>query len=334
MWRSQKSYLPIVEPSIESNDHHDFTRPCCCSSNGLVQHRYLLRVHNVVSRVLSSVFICVCWCYKCWFCSTVLSKLASDLRIAFIMVAVYTSLVSHVNSTAAIEAERDVSSRSNFTINANWTNEQISGGISDPVLWGCRHYSTTKHYYRILYGILLCAYLTAVIFYMLTRSIVSCLSFNAYCQLERGDGKGYFLNVAHSLKLILSFEYRLENPDDGVVTSEILKDISDCWKRRGVSPRSKIWVFFVFYFIPMLETVLSLLVVIAIILSYDLHPIVCLSGMFRSDVASITYDPVEYSVVLLFPSWAKVFQKSIITISVGFLLMFAILKVVEERIQI
>ena len=35
-----------------------------------------------------------------------------------------------------------------------------SGGISDPVLWGCRRYSDTKHYYRILYGVLLCSYST------------------------------------------------------------------------------------------------------------------------------------------------------------------------------
>ena len=89
------------------------------------------------------------------------------------MVAVYTSLVTHFSSTAAIEAERDVASRRNFTANVNWMSQEISEGISDPVLWGCRHYSDTKHYYRTLYGVLLCYYLIALIVYMLTRSIVS-----------------------------------------------------------------------------------------------------------------------------------------------------------------
>ena len=83
----------------------------------------------------------------------------------------------------------------------------------------------------------------------------------------------------------------------------------------------------------MLDTLLTLVFIIAIILSYDLHPIVCLSGMFRSEVASITYNPVEYSVVLLFPNWAKVFQKCIITSSVGVFLAFAVIKAaVEEHI--
>lgn len=336
MWRSQKSYIPIVESSTESNNRN-FTGicTCCYSFNGLVR-RYALRVHNIVSHVLSAVCMCLCWCYKRCCRPTVFSKLASsDLRIVFIMVAVYTSLVAHFSSTAAIEAERDVASRRNFTIDVNWTNQQISGGISDPVLWGCRRYSDTKHYYRILYGVLMCSYLTAVVVYMLTRFIVSWLSFAAYCQLEgSNDGRGYLLYVAHNLKKILSIQYRLDHPKDGVIKSENLVDISNLWKEQSaLSQRSKKWVFFVFYFIPMLETVLSLLVVIAIILSYDLHPIVCLSGMFGSEVASITYNPVQYSVVLLFPYWATAFQKSIITISVGFFLAFAVLKAVEEHIQ-
>ena len=86
-----------------------------------------------------------------------------------------------------------------------------------------------------------------------------------------------------------------------------------------------------FYCIPMLETLLTLVFTIAIILSYDLHPIVCLSGMFRSEAASITYDPMEYSVVLLFPNWAEVFQKCIITISVGILVTFAVIKAAVEK---
>ena len=59
------------------------------------------------------------------------------------MVAVYTSLVAHFSNTAAIEAERDIVSRRNFTVNVNWMSQEISGGISDPVLWGCRRYSDT-----------------------------------------------------------------------------------------------------------------------------------------------------------------------------------------------
>ena len=337
MWRRHKSYMPIGDPSTESNSH-SFIHTYCISSNTLVQcfTRSSICLHNIVSGLLSAVVRLLYWCYKRWFHPTVFSKLdSSDLRIVFIMVAVYTSLVAHFSSTAAIEAERDVASRRNFTINVNWTNQEISGGISDPVLWGCRHYSDAKHYYRVLYGVLLCSYLMAVIVYVLTRTIVSWLSFTAYRQLEESDdGKGYLLYVANSLKKILSFQYTLEHPpNDGIIKNEDLVNISNHWKQHSAPSRSKKWVFFVFYFIPMLETVLSLLVVIAIILSYDLHPIVCLSGIFRSEVAAITYNPVHRSVVILFPYWATVFQKTIITISVGFFLAFFVLKTVEERIQ-
>ena len=336
MWRRQKSYTPIVDPSTESNDSSCLH--CYSGSNTLVRcfERCLTCVYEIISKLLSAVFRLLCWCYKRWFYPTVFSKLdSSDLRIVFIMVAVYTSLVAHFSSTAAIEAERDVASRRNFTVNVNWTSQEISGGISDPVLWGCRHYSDTKHYYRVLYGVLLCSYLIALIVYMLTRSIVSWLSFTAYCQLEDSkDGKGYLFYVVNSLKKILSFQYMLEHPpSDGEIKHEDLVSISNHWKQHSAPPRSKRWVLFVFYVTPMLETVLSLLVVIAIILSYDLHPIVCLSGIFRSEVASIMYNPVLRSVVLLFPYWATVFQKTIITISVGFFVAFVALKTVEEHIQ-
>ena len=336
MWRRQKSYTPIVDPSTESNDGSCLH--CYCGSNTLVRcfERCLRCVYEIISKLLSAVFRLLCWCHKRWFYPTVFSKLdSSDLRIVFIMVAVYTSLVAHFSSTAAIEAERDVASRRNFTVNVNWTSLDITGGISDPVLWGCRRYSDTKHYYRVLYGVLLCSYLIALIVYMLTRSIVCWLSFTAYCQLEDSkDGKGYLFYVANSLKKILSFQYMLERPpSDGEIKYEDLVNISNHWKQHSTPPRSKRWVLFVFYVTPMLETVLSLLVVIAIILSYDLHPIVCLSGIFRSEVASIMYNPVHRSVVLLFPYWATVFQKTIITISVGFFLAFVALKTVEEHIQ-
>jgi len=164
------------------------------------------------------------------------------------MVAVYTSLVAHFSSTAAIEAERDSGSRRNFTINVNWTNQQVSGGISNPILWGCRHYSDTKHYYRILYGVLLFSYLMAVLVYLLTRCIVAWLSYTAYCQLEESsNGKGYLLYVVHSLKKILSFEYSLEHPSNNeMIKNENLVDISNCWKEQSTLPRSKRWVFFVF----------------------------------------------------------------------------------------
>ena len=167
---------------------------------------------------------------------TVFSKLdSSDLRIVFIMVAVYTSLVAHFSNTAAIEAERDVVSRRNFTVNVNWMSQEISGGISDPVLWGFRCYSDTKHYYRVLYGVLLCSYLIALIVYMLTRSIMSWLSFTAYCQLEDSkDGNGYLFYVTNSLKKILSFQYIQEHlPSDEKIKHKDLVDISNHWKQHS-----------------------------------------------------------------------------------------------------
>ena len=166
---------------------------------------------------------------------TVLSQLVPDFKLAYAMVAVYTTLVSYTSSTAAIEAERDEESGWNFTVNANWTNEQISGGISDPVLWGCRRYSDTKRYYRVLYGVLLSSYLMAVTVYILIKFINSLLTFNGYTKLKRmSNAKGYLLNVAQRLKLILNLVYRLENRDHA--SADL---ISNQWEEeRSVLPRS------------------------------------------------------------------------------------------------
>ena len=145
MWRSRTIVVAYIIVSMPIYAY-------CYSSNTLVRYfeRCLLGLYDIISNLLSAVFRLLCWCYKRWFYPTVFSQLvSSDLRIVFIMVAVYTSLVAHFSSIATIEAERDVASRRNFTINVNWTNQEVSGGISDPVLWGCRRYSDTKHYYRV-----------------------------------------------------------------------------------------------------------------------------------------------------------------------------------------
>ena len=187
---------------------------------------------TIVSRVLLGAWSGIKLFFGVLSGFTVLSQLVPDFKLAYAMIVVYTTLVSHISSTAAIEAERDVASGKNFTINANWTNEQISGGISDPVLWGCRRYSDTIRYYRVLYGVLLCSYLIALTVYILIKFVDSWLGFNGYIELKRDLVKehidkdvviGYLLNVAQRLKLILSLEYRLENLDN------VLTDVPDQW---------------------------------------------------------------------------------------------------------
>ena len=116
------------------------------------------------------------------------------------------SLVAHFSSTAAIETERDVASRRNFTI--------------------CDCIRVNQNHCVLV--------------------ILHCL---LYCQWEESyDGKGYLLYVANSLKKILRFQYMLEHPpNDGIIKSEDLVDISNHWKQHSaLSRQSKKWVFFLF----------------------------------------------------------------------------------------
>jgi len=77
---------------------------------------------------------------------------STDLRLLFIVTAVYTSLVGLFRQAANQEADEDVNSGMNFKVNSEFLNHSIFGGVSDWILWNCRVDSRTNYYYKSLYG--------------------------------------------------------------------------------------------------------------------------------------------------------------------------------------
>ena len=64
-----------------------------------------------------------------------------DFVIVFTLI--YTSVLAHFAYSAVIETEVDITSGKLFTINNNWSNVSISGGVSNAVLWQCTEQSNS-----------------------------------------------------------------------------------------------------------------------------------------------------------------------------------------------
>ena len=75
-----------------------------------------------------------------------------DMRLVFILVTVYTSLVGHFRQAANQETDEDINGGMNFKVNSEFLNHSIFGGVSDWILWNCRVDSRTNYYYKSLYG--------------------------------------------------------------------------------------------------------------------------------------------------------------------------------------
>lgn len=84
-----------------------------------------------------------------------------DLKIVFIITFVYVSVVNLISTTANNEASTDVNSNNTFTVTTEHTDVNVSF-IDDAVLWNCRDHSETKHYYKVLYLMLIGSFVFSV----------------------------------------------------------------------------------------------------------------------------------------------------------------------------
>ena len=109
---------------------------------------------------------------------------ATDFKLLFILTAIYTSLIFQFRQTGNQEAEDDMYSGRLFKINSVWTNNSISGGVSDRVLWNCRIDSETDAYYKTLYLGLIILYCMVVVVY--TSVIINTMVAIAVSKVKRG----------------------------------------------------------------------------------------------------------------------------------------------------
>jgi len=96
-----------------------------------------------------------------------------DMRLVFILVTVYTSLVGHFRQAANQETDEDINGGMNFKVNSEFLNHSIFGGVSDRILWNCRDDSRTNYYYKSLYGGLFFSYFLTIGIYFVARVCIS-----------------------------------------------------------------------------------------------------------------------------------------------------------------
>ena len=95
-----------------------------------------------------------------------------DIKVTFIIIYVYISVVNLMSTTANNQAKQDRESPElfNLTSRPEHTNVNVSS-IDDATLWSCREYSPTSTYYVALYWMLLATFSVILLFYCTSKSL-------------------------------------------------------------------------------------------------------------------------------------------------------------------
>ena len=236
----------------------------------------------------------------------------TDLRLMFVVTAVYASLVSQFQHVANQEAAGDIGSDRNFKVNSEFTNHSISGGISDRILWNCREDSRTKFYYRTLYLGLILYYFSIIAIYFVARVLVTGFVANTAWRLtyknnnNNNKKKAHHLeSMANGFRLINELrrdlrrkkDYALSNKQSWAVFSTEINKLTKNWNdevdelTNGCKDKKYHWLT-ILYIIPRYETLLMLAVMTFALTSYDIYPLGCLTHI------DVVYNEAEMSVTL------------------------------------
>ena len=232
--------------------------------------------------------------------------------------------------TGIREAEDDVDSGRLFRINSVWTNDSISGGVSDQILWNCRTDSLTDTYYKTLYLGLIIIYFIVVIVYLIASFIVNVMVAYTVSKLkihkrdnfdlaDRETLPYYLETVADNIKISYQVRKMLK-----ALRSKYLKEENDQNLKDEVQIANKKynkllkykkdthfynWLT-VLYIIPRFESIIMLSILTLALTSYDIHPIGCLSSI------GVSYNETDSTVTLIFSENVTRYQKfSIVLIS-------------------
>jgi len=231
---------------------------------------------------------------------------STDLRLLFIVTAVYTSLVGLFRQAANQEADEDVNSGMNFKVNSEFLNHSISGGVSDRIFWNCRDDSRTKYYYEMLYWGLFFSYFLAIVIYFVARVFITGFVANAAWKLtyDRNGNKVRHLEMmANGFKMITQLRRKLHFikktertcKEFETKSEKLISDWNERWSKVVRQCESKRFLYnwlTILYIIPRYETLIMLTIVTFALTSYDIHPLGCLSHI------DVFYNETEMSVTL------------------------------------
>ena len=229
----------------------------------------------------------------------------ADLRLLFILTALYTSLIANFRQAGVQEAQEDVFSERLFRINSIWTNHSISGGVSDQILWNCRSDSETDSYYKSLYLGLVTFCCVVIVTYFTASMVINILVAKAVSSLNirKENGTIHYLEVvANEVKKAQRLRKRLKELKHEWVKKKnqeklkgnikaFIEDWKDEINKFKNNEHYYNW-FTVLFIIPRFETTIMLCILTLALTSYDIHPIACLSPI------GVSYNEEESSVTL------------------------------------
>ena len=228
-----------------------------------------------------------------------------DIKIVFILTYVYITVVNVISTTANNEANQDVENPVllNVTALPEHTNV-IVNYIDDSVLWSCRKESPTKDYYFNLYWMLLSVFIVTLAFYAASKSFAL---FNITTSDSLSDL--WHMGVIKHLKKRIQMKNDC-SPADATRLADCYGDLLDnkipekVYKKLAAIKERKI--------LPHLSLWLLVFGLIFSALSYDLHPLSCISGIPEE---SISYNNMTQTVELRYLNWVLSFQQPIVFIA-------------------
>lgn len=260
----------------------------------------------------------------------------TDLKVVFVVTAIYTSLISQFRHLAVGETDRNINSGITFRVNSHWPNHSIEGGVSDSILWKCREDSSSRHFFLSLYGGLLSIFGSVVILYFVFRLVTVVLTCKKACHIVYpGTSINYLVLVANSLKKIYQLKKKLscvhvrdKTETQEVVITQIEREWQNEWKLitvTGVEHRRMLvrWIT-TLYVIPMIENCIILALLILILTSFDIHPLGC---FFSID---IHYEELTKAVTLRFSKAVHNYQKVAVVSAVIICVFWICLKWIQS----
>ena len=206
-----------------------------------------------------------------------------DLRVVFIITYVYVSVVNLISTTANGEASEDVHSTKLFNVTSLLEHTDVNVSfIDDAILWNCRDYSVTKHYYRGLYSMLISAFSGTMIAFIFTKIAIICGAKHDYLYLWRlaiieclqqqmrlgksiNKEPGEMIAIYKEAKKLVGEK----DPLDKVYNSKNIDDWDiKCLKRYNFCRVARLH----------LSVVVLVIAIVFTFLFYDLHPLSCIHG--------------------------------------------------------
>ena len=196
-----------------------------------------------------------------------------DIKVIYIVLYAYISIINLISSTANIEATEDRQSTLKFPINS--TNTGYVTEISDAVLWNCRDHSVSSHYYKDLYRMLLITLVLSLGGFLCAKMLMLCY----VCHAKHGLKRMWSIaklntekDKAEEKEIPDKAEEVTPDKADEVIPDEILKEVMYGW--HNISR----------VIIPFVVLVLVIAGIILSFLSYDLHLLLCIEGIPQSSI--------------------------------------------------